>query len=59
MADEKLTSMELRTLITPDGELQLLLEEERVADPSPDEIVIRVEASPITRPVAPPQLRRT
>jgi NADPH:quinone reductase-like Zn-dependent oxidoreductase len=47
MADEKLTSMVLRTLITPDGELLLTLEEESIGNLSPDEVVIRVEASPI------------
>ena len=47
MVDEKFTSMGLRTLITPDGELLLTLEEESIGDLSPDEVVIRVEASPI------------
>ena len=47
MADEKFTSTGLRTLITPDSELLLTIEEECIEDLSPDEIVIRVEASPI------------
>ena len=47
MADEKFTSMVLRTLITSDCELLLTLEEEAVGDLSSDEVVIRVEASPI------------
>lgn len=47
MADEKFISRALRTLITPDGELLLTLEEESIGDLSPDEVVIRVEASPI------------
>lgn len=45
MADEKFTSVGLRTLITPDGELLLTLEEESIGDLSPEEVVIRVEAS--------------
>ena len=47
MAAEKFTSMGLRTLITPDAELVVTLEEQSVGDIAPDEIVIRVEASPI------------
>lgn len=42
-----LTSIGLRTLITQDGELLLTLEEEPLGDTSPDEVVIRVEASPM------------
>lgn len=45
MADEKFTSVGLRTLITPEGELLLTLEEESIENLSPDEVVIRVEAS--------------
>jgi NADPH:quinone reductase-like Zn-dependent oxidoreductase len=47
MDDETFTSMGLRTLITPDGELLLTLEEESIGDLWPDDVVIRVEASPI------------
>ena len=41
------TTLELRSLSTPEGELQLALEEMPVAAPGPDEVVIRIEASPI------------
>ncbi|GAA4622603.1 zinc-binding dehydrogenase [Actinoallomurus vinaceus] len=41
------TSLELRSLITPEGELRLSLEEREIAPPGPDEVVIRVEAAPI------------
>jgi len=47
MSNEKFTSIGLRTLITPDGELRVTFEEESVGDVGPDEVVIRVEASPI------------
>lgn len=45
MADETFTSVGLRTLITPDGELFVTFEEESIGDLAPDEVVIRVEAS--------------
>ena len=41
------TTMELRSLITSDGELRLTLEEVPVAAPGPDDVVLRVEAAPI------------
>ncbi|HJQ06203.1 MAG TPA: zinc-binding dehydrogenase [Nocardioides sp.] len=41
------TSLELRSEITADGHLRLSLEENEVGDPGPDEVVIRVEATPI------------
>ena len=44
MADEQL---ELRSLVTADGELRLSLEPVTVGDPGPDEVVVRVEAAPI------------
>jgi NADPH:quinone reductase len=47
MADEKFKSLGLRSLITPDGELRVTLEAESIGDMAPDEVVIRVEASPI------------
>ena len=47
MVDDKFTSMSLRTLITSDGELRVTLEEESIGDLAPDEVCIRVEASPI------------
>src|SRR5439155_2021713 len=41
------TSLELRSEITPAGQLHLSLEEREVAAPGPDEVVVRVEAAPI------------
>jgi NADPH2:quinone reductase len=41
------TSLELRSEITPAGQLRLSLEEQDVAPPGPDEVVVRVEAAPI------------
>lgn len=41
-----LTGRELRSMVA-DGELRLSLEEVVIADPAPDEIVVRVEAAPI------------
>ena len=41
------TTVELRSLIAPDGELRLTLEDVAVAAPGPDEIVVRVEAAPL------------
>lgn len=39
--------MELRSLITVDGELRLTLEHVAVAAPGPDEVVVRAEAAPL------------
>jgi NADPH:quinone reductase-like Zn-dependent oxidoreductase len=47
MTDQTLTGLELRSLVTPEGELKLSLEEVTVAAPGPDEVVVRVEAAPI------------
>jgi NADPH:quinone reductase-like Zn-dependent oxidoreductase len=41
------TTLELRSLVTPEGDMRLTLEELPIAAPSPDEVVIRVEAAPI------------
>ena len=41
------TTLELRSLMTAEGELRLTLEEAPVAPPGPDEVVIRVDAAPI------------
>src|ERR1700758_2195500 len=41
------TSLQLRSEITPAGQLRLSLEEREVAPPGPDEVVVRVEAAPI------------
>jgi hypothetical protein len=42
-----ITTQELRSLITPEGELRLTLEDVDVPAPAPDEVVIRVDASPL------------
>jgi hypothetical protein len=41
------TTLELRSLMTAEGELRLTLEEAPLAPPGPDEVVIRVDAAPI------------
>jgi NADPH2:quinone reductase len=48
MSDETtLASLEIRSKITRDGTLELALETTQIPAPGPDEIVVRVEASPI------------
>ena len=44
---EALTGLELRSLVTGGGELQLSLAEVTLTPPGPDEVIVRVEASPI------------
>ena len=39
--------LQLRTLVTKDGTLELSLARVPVADPGPDEVLVRIEASPI------------
>lgn len=41
------TALQLRSLIHADGRLQLSLEDVPVAPPGPDEVLVRVEASPL------------
>ncbi|MUL85212.1 MULTISPECIES: zinc-binding dehydrogenase [unclassified Mycolicibacterium] len=41
------TALELRSLVTPDGTLELSLHEVAVPTPAADEVVVRVEASPV------------
>ncbi|MGW4097309.1 zinc-binding dehydrogenase [Mycobacterium sp. NPDC004974] len=41
------TALELRSLVTPDGTLELSLHEVEVPTPGPDDVVVRIEASPI------------
>lgn len=41
------TALELRSLVTPDGTLELSLHDVPVPAPSADEVVVRVEAAPI------------
>jgi NADPH:quinone reductase-like Zn-dependent oxidoreductase len=42
-----ITGLQLRSLITSSGELELSLAKVEIAEPGPDEVVVRVEASPI------------
>lgn len=42
-----ITTLEVRSLITPEGELRLTLEEVAVPAPRPCEVVVRVDAAPI------------
>src|SRR4030081_3117323 len=46
-ADAK-TGLQLRSLIKKNGELELSLASVPTPEPGPDEVVVRVEASPIT-----------
>ena len=41
------TALQLRSLVTPEGTLELSLATVTVPDPKPDEVVVRVEASPV------------
>lgn len=41
------TSVELRSEITSSGQLRLSLDEREVGDPGPDEVVVRVDATPL------------
>ena len=47
MGDDTLTGLELRSTLSDTGELVLSLERVTVAEPGPDEVVVRVQASPI------------
>jgi NADPH:quinone reductase-like Zn-dependent oxidoreductase len=47
MASDSQTGLELRSLIKKSGELELSLASVPVPEPGPDEILVRVEASPI------------
>jgi NADPH:quinone reductase-like Zn-dependent oxidoreductase len=41
------TGLQLRSLIKPDGELQVTLIDKTFAAPGPDEVLVRIEATPI------------
>lgn len=41
------TSLQLRSLVTAGGELQLSLQPEKIPELAPDEVLVRIEASPI------------
>jgi NADPH:quinone reductase-like Zn-dependent oxidoreductase len=47
MGASKETGLQLRSLIKPSGELELSLARVAVAEPTADEVVVRVEAAPI------------
>src|SRR6201747_1394677 len=47
MASESKTGLELRSIIKKSGELEISLASVPVPEPGPDEVVVRVEASPI------------
>ncbi|HEU0085070.1 MAG TPA: NADH oxidase, partial [Bradyrhizobium sp.] len=47
MASDNKTGLELRSLIKKSGELELSLASVPTPEPGPDEILVRVEASPI------------
>jgi NADPH:quinone reductase-like Zn-dependent oxidoreductase len=47
MASDSKTGLELRSLIKKSGELELSLASVPIPEPGPDEILVRVEASPI------------
>jgi NADPH:quinone reductase-like Zn-dependent oxidoreductase len=47
MASDNKTGLELRSLIKKSGELELSLASVPVPEPGPDEVLVRVEASPI------------
>ena len=47
MADAALAGLELRSTVTGDGVLRLDLEQVTAPEPGPDEVTVRVEASPI------------
>ena len=43
----KISGLQLRSLISKDGTLELSLAKVDVPEPGPDQVVVRVEASPI------------
>ncbi len=45
--DVPATCRELRSTVTEDGGATLVISETDVAEPGPDEVVVRVEAAPI------------
>ncbi len=47
MAEIPETALELRSLVTPDGTLELSLHDVAVPAPGADEVVVRVEAAPV------------
>ncbi|KAB7761529.1 zinc-binding dehydrogenase [Mycolicibacterium mucogenicum] len=47
MSEVPETALELRSLVTPDGTLELSLQDVDIPKPTADEVVVRVEASPV------------
>lgn len=47
MSTEKTTGLQLRSLISKDGQLELSLAKVEVPEPGPDQVVVKVEATPI------------
>ncbi|MDX1880626.1 zinc-binding dehydrogenase [Mycolicibacterium sp. 141076] len=47
MSEVPETALELRSLVTPDGTLELSLQDVDIPAPAADEVVVRVEASPV------------
>jgi NADPH:quinone reductase-like Zn-dependent oxidoreductase len=47
MTNRAIEGLELRSLVTAEGQLQLSLETVTVAEPGPDDVVVAVQASPI------------
>jgi NADPH:quinone reductase-like Zn-dependent oxidoreductase len=45
--DTPASGLQLRSLVKGDGELEITLAEVAIAEPGPDEVVVRVEATPI------------
>ncbi len=45
--DQKRTALQLRSLVKSTGELELSLVSVAISDPAPDEVLVRIEASPI------------
>ena len=52
MDQDSLRSLELRSCVTPAGELVLSLEETEIAPPGPDDVVVQVQAAPSTPPTS-------
>jgi NADPH2:quinone reductase len=46
-SDKQLTGLQLRSLVKASGELELSLVSTAITDPAPDEVIVRIEASPI------------
>ena len=41
------TGLQLRSLVLPQGELELSLVSDTIADLAPDDVVVRIEAAPV------------